>query len=105
MGADFGDLMSQARAMAGLSLRELQKATKDKTHKKGLSIGLMSMIESGQRPVTYEICLKIATALSVDASHALSAAYNSRVDHFAEREKKALDTFVQRNKLDVNLDI
>jgi transcriptional regulator with XRE-family HTH domain len=105
MGADFGDLMSQARAKAGLSLRELQIATRDRKHKGGISIGLLSMIESQHRPVTYESCLKISTVLSLDVATALLAAYRSRVNYCAKREKEALEAFAQRNKLNANLDI
>jgi len=105
MRDDFAALMSKARVGTGMSLRDLQRATTDKKHKKGISLGLLSMIETGERQATYEVCLRIASVFSIDVSQALSAAYRSRVNYHAKREKEALNTFLQRRKLSVNLDI
>ena len=105
MKDDFGALLSKSRASAGMSLRALQDATRDKKHKKGLSIGLLSMIENGERPITYKACLRIATVLSLDIQTALSAAYRSRVNHSAKRERETLKAFIKQRRLGVKLDI
>lgn len=105
MRDDFGALMSKARTSENMSLRGLRNATIDKKHKKGISLGLLSMIETGERQATFEVCLRIASVFSLDISQALSAAYRSRVNYYAIREKETLEAFVRQSKLSAKLDI
>jgi len=99
MKDDFGDLLSKTRASAGMSLRDLQRATTDKKHKKGISIGLLSMIENGERPATYETVYILAKALSIELDVAMLAAYRSRVVYCMKKEEVSLKVFLKKKRM------
>lgn len=102
---DFGKLMLQARTEEGMSIRALRAAMRAKKHGNGVSIGLLNMIETGERSVTYEVAFLLSSVLSIDLETALCAAYKSRVDHMASREKNSLEDFLGKHRLGRKVDL
>ena len=98
MQGRFGRLMRRARTDLKVTLRELQSATKGRDYPTGISIGLLSMLESGERTATYGICLKISTILSIELETAMAAAYRDRVEYSAERERASMEAFFKTKK-------
>lgn len=58
-------------------------------------MGLLSMIENGQRPPTYEIALKLSRVLRIDVELAISTAHKARVEHCVERERASMEAFLE----------
>lgn len=102
---DFGELVREARTEKGMSVRALQAAIRAKNHGNSISIGLLGMIETGNRSVTYEMSFLLSKVLSIDLETALSEAHKSRLDYCVRRERASLEDFLVRHKLTKDVDL
>jgi len=100
----FGELIREARTEKGMSVRALQAAIRAKNHGNGISIGLLDMIETGNRSVTYEAAFLLSKVLPIDLETALSEAHKSRLDYCARKERASLEDFLVRHELTKDVD-
>jgi transcriptional regulator with XRE-family HTH domain len=84
----FGSLLQEARAKAGMSVRDLAAAVKDNPGP-DVSITLICMLEKNKRVPTYEIATVLAETLSLDRGATLEVTHRSRIQYCIDREATA----------------
>lgn len=79
-------------------MRALRQALAVAEGEKEVSLGLLSMMETGNRPQTHEIAFRLARVLSIDVELAISTAHQARVEHCVDRERASREAFLESKK-------